>query len=191
MKILFLDTETSGLPIWGEPSDDPNQPHVVEIAADLIDFDTREVIASLDCLVNNGIEMPADVLAIHGITTAMCEAEGISPVPAHERFTELVTQADLIVGHQISFDVRMMRIHSARVTGEKWENQVPTFCTMKESHAHVKTLPRKPDGWKWPPSLADTHMHLLGEEFVEAHRARPDCDAARRIYFHLRSPAHV
>lgn len=141
MKVMIFDTETSGIPLYQEPSDDPRQPYVVELAADLIDLDTREIITSLDFLIDNDVDIPEDVVAIHG----------------------------------------------ARVTGDKWENQVPTFCTMSGAHAHVKKLPRKPEGWAWPPTLADAHLHIVGESFTEAHRARPDCDATRRLYFNIRS----
>lgn len=43
MKIIVMDTETSGLPIYNEPSEGASQPHIVELAAllyegaDLID----------------------------------------------------------------------------------------------------------------------------------------------------------
>lgn len=189
MNILIFDTETTGLPNWKEPSDDPSQPYVVEVAADLVNVETGQTFAALDFLINNGVPIPEDVIAIHGITNEMVEAEGILPADAFSQFLAFVSQADLIVGHQVGFDVRMMRIMGARVTGEKWECPIPTFCTMKESHAFVKTLPAPPAGWKWPPSLTDTVKHLLGEDFAEAHRARPDADASRRIYFHLRSNA--
>ncbi|SKB32797.1 3'-5' exonuclease [Sphingopyxis flava] len=187
MKVLIFDTETTGIPLWGEPSDDPRQPYVIELAADLVDFESREIITSLDFLINNDVDIPEEVIAIHGITREMCAEQGISPLEAHEQFVELIGQADEAVGHQVKFDIRMMRIHGARVTGDKWENLVPTYCTMQKAHAHVKALPQKPDGWAWPPTLADTHLHIVGEPFSEAHRARPDCDAARRIYFHIRS----
>lgn len=187
MKVMIFDTETSGIPLYSEPSDDPRQPYVVELAADLIDLDTREIITSLDFLIDNDVDIPEDVVAIHGITRDMCAAEGISPLHAHEQFVEMIAQADEVAGHQVKFDLRMMRIHGARVTGEKWENQVPTFCTMSGAHAHVKKLPRKPEGWAWPPTLADAHLHIVGESFTEAHRARPDCDATRRLYFNIRS----
>ena len=36
-KILFYDTETTGLPLWSQPSEHPDQPRVVQLAALLCD----------------------------------------------------------------------------------------------------------------------------------------------------------
>lgn len=189
MKVLIFDSETTGLPQWSSPSDHPDQPHVLDLAADLWDTDTGEKIGSLDCLIDNGIDVPADMTAIHGITRDMCEAEGISPLAAHEQFTDLVRQADMLGGHNVSFDIRMMRIHAARVTGEKWDNLLPTFCTMRKSTNICRILKEKPrfsEDWKWP-TLTEAMRHFFDEDHGDAHRARPDTDAASRIFFHLRS----
>lgn len=40
---LFYDTETTGLPL----SEHPDQPHIVQLAAILVDLDTRREIASM------------------------------------------------------------------------------------------------------------------------------------------------
>lgn len=34
---LFFDTETTGLPLFEQPSEDPRQPHIVQLAACLVD----------------------------------------------------------------------------------------------------------------------------------------------------------
>lgn len=36
MKVLFYDTETSGMPLFDQPSSDPRQPHIVQLAAALV-----------------------------------------------------------------------------------------------------------------------------------------------------------
>lgn len=36
---IFFDTETQGLPLWNDPSEDPRQPHIVQLAAALDDGD--------------------------------------------------------------------------------------------------------------------------------------------------------
>lgn len=39
--LCFWDTETQFLPLWKEPSEHPDQPHIVELAAVLVDTQTR------------------------------------------------------------------------------------------------------------------------------------------------------
>jgi DNA polymerase III epsilon subunit-like protein len=79
MKLaLFYDTETTGLPLLKEPSEHPDQPHIVQLAACLVDLDTRNTIASMDVVVRpRGWTIPDDVAAIHGITTAHALDVGI------------------------------------------------------------------------------------------------------------------
>lgn len=181
MKILFFDTETTGLPLWKEPSDHPDQPHIVDIAVDLFCTEAGEVVATYDTIINCGAPIPPELTELHGIDAAMMEAEGVPPDVAFVNFKVMVDEADLIVGHNVSFDIRMVRILAARVTGEKWDNQLPTFCTMRKATplCGLKTDSGRPKF----PNLSEAYRHFFGEEFENAHRARPDTDAARRIYF--------
>lgn len=183
---LVFDTETTGLPAWKEPSDHPDQPHVVDIAWTLYGADLAE-IERFDAIVNPGVIIPDAMAEIHGITTDRALAEGIAPSEVWERFVDVLSRTALIVGQNVSFDIRLMRILATRLTGEKWDNPHPTFCTMREVHALVKSMPVKPDGWKWPPTLTQIIQALFNEEHVEAHRARPDCDATARAFLHLKS----
>ena len=43
---IFFDTETTGLPLFKEHSEHPSQPHIVQLAACLVDLDTRKTIAA-------------------------------------------------------------------------------------------------------------------------------------------------
>lgn len=43
---LFFDTETTGLPLFKEPSEDPRQPHIVQLGACLVDLDTWKTLAT-------------------------------------------------------------------------------------------------------------------------------------------------
>lgn len=184
MKILFFDTETTGLPIWKEPSDHPGQPHVVDISCELWNAQSETMIERFDAIVNIGVPIPPEMTAIHGITDAMA-ADGMAPADVLAAFLGLVKQAEIIAGHNVSFDIRMMRIMAARLTGEKWEPMQPTFCTMRKSTNLVKALKpsaKRPDDWKWP-NLTETVRHFFDEAHGGAHRAAPDCAAARRVYF--------
>lgn len=184
---LVFDTETTGLPLWNDPSDDPRQPHIVDLACSLYDAVGVE-IERYDVLINAGVEIPAEVVAIHGITTEMTQEQGVAPAEALDNFLAMVAKAVVIVGHNVSFDLRMKRILAARVLGEKWDCPKPNFCTMRKTTGIVKKLkarPRFDTDWKWP-TLAEATEHFFAEPHTDAHRARPDADASARIFFHLK-----
>ncbi|HEY8351659.1 MAG TPA: hypothetical protein VIK87_03855, partial [Sphingomonadales bacterium] len=62
MRILFYDTETTGLPLFSEPSSDPRQPHIVQAAAVLVDAGTRKAISSINLISRpDGWEIPEEV----------------------------------------------------------------------------------------------------------------------------------
>lgn len=185
--ILVFDTETTGLPNWQEPSDDPNQPHIVDIACSLFDDEAREV-ERFDAIINPGIEIPEEVAKIHGITTEIAKRDGVDPIDAFAVFRDMAAKASLIVGHNVSFDMRMARILSARVSDEKWKTECQQFCTMRRSANICKILKAKArtdNDWKWP-RLSEAVKHFFDEDLPDAHRARPDCDATARIFFRLR-----
>lgn len=187
MNILVFDTETTGLPIWKEPSDDPAQPYIVDMACSLFDATGLE-LERFDALVKPGCPIPDELVLLHGISTEMAMDEGIEIAEANASFMALVTQADMIVGHNVSFDIRMARIQAARATQAKWDNPLPTFCTMRRTTNLVRALgpkARHPQDWK-RPTLIEATRHFFNEDHAGAHRARPDCNASARIYFHLK-----
>lgn len=189
MRVLFFDTETTGLPLWREPSEHPDQPYIVDIACELwdVDGDKRELADSWETLINPGVSISEEVSAIHGITTEMVEKEGVPTKDALVDFFGFAGRADLLVGHNVSFDIRLVRIQTARIYTRKWEPAVPTFCTMKRTTNICKipsAKPRHRNDWKWP-KLSEAVKHFFNEETPDAHRAMPDVISARRIYFHL------
>ena len=181
--ILVFDTETTGLPLFTEPSDDPRQPHIVQIAAELCSSD-GVVLETYEAVVNPGIPIPPEVSAIHGITDEIAQS-GIAEHEMLSDFFALVDRADLVVGHNVSFDLRMIRIQSARVFGEKWECPKPTFCTCTEAKDIVKS-PAKTRGKFKKPNLTETVKHFFGEDLADAHTAMADTTACRRIYFAIK-----
>lgn len=187
MNILVFDTETTGLPLWNDPSDDPRQPYIVDIAASLFDATGLE-IGRFDAIVKPGVPIPDELGRLHGITTEIAMEHGVEITVANSMLMGMIADADLIVGHNVSFDIRMARIQAARATGAKWDNPLPTFCTMRRTTNICKILkanPRCHDDWKWP-NLSEAVRHFFGEDHSNAHRARADCDAAARLYFHLK-----
>lgn len=186
--ILFFDTETTGLPRWKEPSDHPEQPHLVQLAA-LLCTDDGTVQHSFCEIVNPGpgVVFEPEAVAAHGITPERAAAVGVPPSQAFFAFRNMANSAQLIVGHNVSFDLRIMRIQSARLTGLKWEPPCETFCTMKRSTNIVRVLHRNPrhaSDWKWP-RLEECIRHFFNEPLAGAHDALVDVKACMRVFFHL------
>lgn len=178
--ILFFDTETTGLPLWKEPSEHPDQPHLVELAAMLVNPDTRELIAFMDVIIKpDGWIIPEEVVKVHGITTERALAEGIPEAEALDMFLALYEQCGIRVAHNMTFDNRIIRIAMKRykpdaVSDDQWKDKASYHCTMVE-HS-------KKHGGKWP-TLGEAFKFHFGREFENGHRAMIDTKGCMEIYF--------
>ena len=183
--IVIFDTETSGLPKWDLPSDDPAQPHLVQFAALIYDGAGRE-ISSIDVLVRpDGWEMDDDALALHGITTDHARKFGVSEARAAEIYFELASKADLVVAHSVAFDKRMMRIAMIRAgLNREWLDALgsrPSYCTMQGARPFVPQIKPK------APKLAECMRHFFDADLENAHNAMVDARACARVYWHLQT----
>ena len=178
--ILPFDTETSGMVDWKKPSEGVDQPHIVQLAANLVDADTKKAIQSMDVIVKpNGWTISQEMTDIHGITDEMAHDVGIPEKLAVEMFISLWSQR-LRVAHNTTFDNRIIRIALKRYFPEwvdLWseaEAGVDYFCTM--IHA------RKIMGGK-QPTLGEAYEHFTGKVLLDAHQASVDTNACQEIYF--------
>lgn len=195
--ILFFDTETTGLPDFKARSDDPKQPHLVQLALLLMNDAGAETEAHNFIIKPDGWTIPDEVAAIHGITTKRAMDEGIPEVDAVVAYIAALGQSALRVAHNENFDRRIMRIAMLR-TGQCSRDLIeelekrPSFDTCAIASPIVNLPPTekmlaygftKPK----PPKLAECIKHFFTEELDGAHDAMVDVRACARIYFHLKS----
>jgi DNA polymerase III subunit epsilon len=186
---LCWDTETTGLPLWKEPSESPEQPHIVQLAAQLINLDTREVIESMDVIVKpDGWTIPDETVEIHGITQEHALAVGIPEKEAISMLLAMRAKASLRIAHNRTFDDRIVRIALKRyfddVTAaedvlqpsDHWKDGAAE-CTMYGTRA-LCALP----GNKLP-KLTEAHLILVGTELEGAHNAMNDVRGCAAVYF--------
>lgn len=195
---IFYDTETTGLPLFNEPSEDPRQPHIAQLAAHLVDLDSRQVISSLDVIVEPVTwEIPADVEAIHGISTARARQVGISEVVALDLFLQLWGRSHVRIAHNEQFDARIIRIALLRYAATLKRTDPDLW---KASHAHCTQLLATPI-LKLPPTekmraagrnhfktanLREAYQHFTGSELTGAHNAMVDVQACMAVYFAIK-----
>lgn len=195
MKALVYDSETQGLPDWRQPSEAPHQPHIVELAAKLIDLPTGELLGQMDVIIRpDGWTIPDDVAELHGITTEKALAEGIPEAEAVTMFLALHAQADTRTAFNESFDARIMRIALKRFRDDDVADAfkaAPAFCCADMATKPCAIPPtakmvKAGRGKQFKkPTLQEAHQILVGEPLPGAHRAMVDVDGCIRVYYAL------
>jgi DNA polymerase III subunit epsilon len=201
MKALFYDTETTGLPLFHEPSEDPRQPHIVQIGAVLVDLDTRKQLASIDLTVRpHDWLIPDDVAKIHGITTEQALDVGVAELIALEAFTALWLRSDVRIGHNEQFDARIVRIGLHRFANEIHATNAEEWragraeCTQQLATPILKLPPTdkmRAVGRTHHKSanLREAYKHFYGSDLQNAHSAMADAQACQYVYFAIKKPA--
>ena len=184
---LIFDTETTGLPKrWGAPiSDTDNWPRCIQIAWQLHD-DMGRVIEHQDYLVKpEGFNIPYDAERIHGISTELAQAEGVSLAEVLEKFNIALSKTKFIVGQNLGFDINIMGCEFYRLGIESPMSSMPILDTCTEITASLLKLPGGRGGKFKLPTLTELHQYLFNKPFGEAHNATADVEATTRCFFEL------
>lgn len=194
MRALVFDTETTGL-IRNNYSDN-NNPYLASIAVLLYDTEVNRVISSFNNTIRPvGWEMPPEAEAINGLSTKYLCDTGVPAQVVIPLFMAVASKADLVVGHNVNFDIGVMSAalwrHIVLEQNEAFAHEVitkhwltkPAFCTMKESK-NVVQVPNKKGGFKYP-KLTEAYKHFFGKDLDRAHSANADAVATLEIYLAL------
>jgi DNA polymerase-3 subunit epsilon len=187
-RTLFFDVETTALFDERLKADDPRQARIVQLGAILLDMGGREV-SSIDLLVDPGVDVPESSTAVHGIANDVAQSCGVSERAAVGLLARLAGQCDVIVAHNLKFDLNVAMVAAER---SRFKFPVPKIgrCTM-EAATPILALPPttrmiqagidKPK----PPKLTEAAALLLGIDSFPAHRAIEDVRVTVRLYHRL------
>lgn len=185
---LIFDTETSGVTSKTLAADHPDQGHVMQLAALLVDELGTEkasfytlVYPEVNYIVNPG------AFAAHGIERNKCEAIGLPLKAVLAVFSELYEIADTVVAHNLKFDKGIIDTAIALTSWSHNWNATKHFCTM-EAMTPICRLPAKWKGteFKWP-KLEEAYRHCFKTEMTKAHDALGDVRATSQVYLWLQS----
>lgn len=187
MIIMPFDTETNGLPDWTVSSDSQHQPHIVSLAALLVDTDTKDVLTHIDVIVRpDGWVIDQAMTDIHGITMERAMDEGIPEKEALAALMAMWERADLRIAHNTTFDNRIIRCAQKRHFPEDeahaeimraWkEDKKRYYCTMINARKVMRSK---------QPTLGEAYKHFTGKEIENAHTAMADTQACLEIYWSL------
>ena len=177
--LLGFDTETTNMPLWQIQSDDPAQPHIIQLAAQRIDEETQEVKQSMDVIVKpEGWDVAPETLEIHGITKEYAMDVGVSEKIALEMFLAMHESCSKRIAYNTTFDNRIIRIAAMRYFGDEVADNWKAGeyeCAM--------LLARKVSGAKKNHKLEAAYKIFTGKELVDAHNALADAQACMEVYF--------
>jgi len=187
VKIIFLDTETTGLPKDSSKSaldSNENWPDIVSICWVIYNGRERER-REVHIIRPDTFMIPHESVKIHGISQVIAERDG---KPLKDILTMLlydIRDAYLIIAHHMEFD-RNVIFHSF-----KWRLGIDPlsfwpsnaeFCSMKEATNELKLVSKRRGnhGYK-PPTLSELYISQFGFRFTGAHTADGDVEALQKI----------
>ncbi len=141
--ILVVDTETTGLPratlseetihLW---------PYIVQFSYLVYDVKKNKVIKIKDSIIKipENIIICDEVIKIHGITNEKSQTNGINIMNIILDFYEDVKKSDLIVGHNLAFDINIIKAEIIRLI-----KQITSLINQDTERKSRRLLKLEPD----------------------------------------------
>lgn len=208
MKVLIFDTETTGLPktkiISQETLD--KWPHIVQFSFVIFDTDTNTILLEKDFIIKmtDNIQISQESINIHGITNEISREKGNNIENILYCFFYYLREVDLLVGHNVSFDINMINVELLRVIyNKKYPQQhISAFksdlhalanyknisCTMQETidFCAIKVKDRYGREYNKYPKLSELHEKLFGYVPNNLHNSLIDILVTLRCFMKLR-----
>ena len=186
MKYLFIDTETTGLPLDDSFSIDTinNWPRLVSVAYILCD-DCKIVRENYSIIKPNGFIIPPESTKVHGITSAEAISKGRVLSEVLDEIKGVINECDYIVGHNIIFDINVLNAEFYRYNMTLPVSLKPYYCTMQLAKGYCGLSNTK------YPTLEELYTILKGDTISNAHNAQTDAQASMECFWILRDSGFV
>jgi len=218
MKIAVFDTETTGLPKTKIINYETlaHWPHVVQFSYIIYDTELKKIIKTVDFVIRipENINISDEASDIHGITNFISQTSQYKIEDALLFFSNdyLNYGIDLIVGHNLSFDINLLKVELMREIGtiidtknkrqfsqlldslndmkvESPESpELPNlYCTMQKTIelCNLKTKTRYGKEYLKFPKLSELHMKLFNSSPRNLHNSLNDVLICLRCYYML------
>lgn len=180
--LLFLDTETSGLPKnWNLPySARDNWPFCLQVSWVICTKDGQELKQENYYIKDEAVKISKSADKIHGITSQFLNENGRNRKEVMQLLHEdLVKYQPLVLGHFTEFDRLMVGADFYRTEIENLVKRETTFCTMLASTHLVKNPTLKFF------RLGELYEALFNKKLEDQHNALVDAKATAACFFEL------
>ena len=208
MRILVFDTETTGLPQTKILSPDTlhQWPTIVQFSYIIFDTNLNDIVESKDYVIKvpESILISNESTKIHGITNEISSKKGILITEVLNEFFYYLRDVDGIVGHNISFDINMIKVELLRIIfnklvkpqeikGYKYElhyitNYKNIYCTLQESinFCNIKAIDKFGKEYLKYPKLIELHEKLFESSPNNLHNSYNDILVTLRCFMKLK-----
>jgi DNA polymerase III epsilon subunit-like protein len=196
MKVLVFDTETTGLQEKGASIYDKSKwPYIIQLSYILYDLSANSALIKDNYItIDDSLVISQESYNIHHICREILDVQGINIVEALTAFNECLKDCDIVVGHNLSFDKRLIFVECFRnnVTQyfTEFEHNImthkPEFCTMKNTTEFCKLerLTATNKVYYKNPKLSELYTILFPNEQVpkDLHNSLVDVAMTLRCY---------
>lgn len=198
MKILVFDTETTGLPERNASIyEHAKWPYIIQLSYIFYDISNNiTVIRDNYVNISDSIEISDESFSKHGISRDIINTQGIHIKIALNEFNKFVNISDIVIGHNISFDKRMIFVECIRNHIQqkftKFDNNKkilkPEYCTMKNTLDFCDLHYTRKTGkiMKKNPTLSELYNKLFPEAVLPENLHNSIIDVAVTIRCYMK-----
>jgi DNA polymerase III epsilon subunit-like protein len=208
MRFLVFDTETTGLPKtkFITPTTLNLWPHIVQFSYVIYDSSLNDIVESKDYIIklSESILIPEESTKYHGITNEISKNNGISINEVLNEFFYYLRGVDKLIGHNIEFDINMIKIEILRIINDKLDSpdQIKLYkqdlhflsnyknisCTLKDSitFCNIQNIDKNGKPYLKYPKLIELHEKLFNKSPTNLHNSFNDILITLRCFMKLK-----
>jgi len=208
MRVLVFDTETTGLPQTKILNPDTlNQwPTIVQFSFVIYDLSLNDIVESKDYVIKvpESILISEESSKIHGITNEISSKRGILVDEVLNEFFYYLRDVDWIVGHNINFDINMIKVELLRIiyNNKLTRHQLKTYkydlhyitnyknicCTLQDSikFCNIQGIDKYGRSYLKYPKLIELHQKLFDSSPNNLHNSFNDILVTLRCFMKLK-----
>jgi len=210
MRIIVFDTETTGLPKSKFISPDTlnKWPSIVQLSYVIYDVSLNSIIDENDFIIKmiENVIIPEDAISIHKITNEISQKNGFKIEFVLNKFIEDLNNCNMLVGHNVSFDINMVKVELLRLIYDnnlnKTEKEMKNYkenlyllsnfkniyCTLHESIkiCNIKSIDKNGKEFLKFPKLIELHSKLFNSIPNNLHNSFNDILVTLRCFIKLK-----
>ena len=208
MRVLVFDTETTGLPQTKilNPDTLHQWPTIVQFSYIIYDLSLNDIVESKDYVVKvpESILISEESSKIHGITNEISSKKGILVDEVLNEFFYYLKDVDWIIGHNVSFDINMIKVELLRIIYNKKlitqqlkmykydlhfiTNYKNICCTLQDSiqFCNIQAIDKFGRPYLKYPKLVELHQKLFDSSPNNLHNSFNDILVTLRCFMKLK-----